>query len=262
MLPTFCPLTIWTISLEFYRKPSILAADDFLGACYRKAMTPQKLWTLLFLQGPRFLTASSTAIELSTAGGPKIAIAICDSNRASQIIMPKGSRAKAWRIISPTWAKNMMANIWRKTSPIWVLQFPGKVAARNVTKNPRQIPRAMKQTKLSHSETLAGSLGAQQITRDLGHCEPPQRSSMFWLVVQEIGVAILTAIWTEVQITNRAIWKCDLSCMRQWLGGNSRDLGSAISNQHSPKGAHAKGAWETWYKTSPTSFQLRAREME
>ena len=33
-----------------YRKPSILAADDFLGACYRKAMTPKKLWTLLFLQ--------------------------------------------------------------------------------------------------------------------------------------------------------------------------------------------------------------------
>ena len=49
MLPTFCPPTIWTISLEFYRKPSILAADDFLGACYRKAMTPKKLWTLLFL---------------------------------------------------------------------------------------------------------------------------------------------------------------------------------------------------------------------
>ena len=35
-------------SLDFYRKPSILAADDFLGACYRKAMTPKKLWTLLF----------------------------------------------------------------------------------------------------------------------------------------------------------------------------------------------------------------------
>ena len=48
MLPTFCPPTIWTISLEFCRKPSILAADDFLGACYRKAMTPKKLWTLLF----------------------------------------------------------------------------------------------------------------------------------------------------------------------------------------------------------------------
>ena len=32
-----------------YRKPSILAADDFLGACYRKAMTSKKLWTLLFL---------------------------------------------------------------------------------------------------------------------------------------------------------------------------------------------------------------------
>ena len=50
MVPTFCPPTIWTISLELYRKPSILAADDFLGACYRKAMTPKKLWTLLFRQ--------------------------------------------------------------------------------------------------------------------------------------------------------------------------------------------------------------------
>ena len=50
MVPTFCPSTIWTISLELYRKPSILAADDFLRACYRKAMTPKKLWTLLFRQ--------------------------------------------------------------------------------------------------------------------------------------------------------------------------------------------------------------------
>ena len=50
MLPTFCPLTIWAISLEFCRKTYILEADDFLGACYRKAMTPKKLWTLLFLQ--------------------------------------------------------------------------------------------------------------------------------------------------------------------------------------------------------------------
>ena len=48
MLPTFCPPTIWTISLEFCRKPSILAADAFWGACYRKAMIPQKLWTLYF----------------------------------------------------------------------------------------------------------------------------------------------------------------------------------------------------------------------
>ena len=48
MLPASLPPPIWTISLEFYRKPSILAAGDFLGACYRKATTPQKLWTLLF----------------------------------------------------------------------------------------------------------------------------------------------------------------------------------------------------------------------
>ena len=35
----------WSMSLEFCGKPSILEADDFLGACCRKAMTPQKLWT-------------------------------------------------------------------------------------------------------------------------------------------------------------------------------------------------------------------------
>ena len=45
MLPTFCPPTIWANSLEFCGKPYILEADDFLGTCYRKAMTPQKLWT-------------------------------------------------------------------------------------------------------------------------------------------------------------------------------------------------------------------------
>ena len=48
MLPTFCPPTIWAISQEICKKPSILDADDILGACYRKAMTPKKLWTLLF----------------------------------------------------------------------------------------------------------------------------------------------------------------------------------------------------------------------
>ena len=50
MIPTFCPLTIWAISLEFCGKPYILEADNLLGACYRKAMTRKKLWTLLFLQ--------------------------------------------------------------------------------------------------------------------------------------------------------------------------------------------------------------------
>ena len=29
-------------------KPSILEADDFLGACCRKALTPQQPWTILF----------------------------------------------------------------------------------------------------------------------------------------------------------------------------------------------------------------------
>ena len=58
-----------------------------------------------------------------------------------------------------------------------------------------------------------------QITSHLRQCEPSQKSSLFWLVVWEIGIAILTAIWTEVQITNRAIWKCDLSWLRLRLGG-------------------------------------------
>ena len=31
-----------------YGLTGILAADDFLGACCRKAMTPKMLWTLLF----------------------------------------------------------------------------------------------------------------------------------------------------------------------------------------------------------------------
>ena len=39
---TFCPPTIWVISLDFCRKPSILEADDLLGACYRKAMTQER----------------------------------------------------------------------------------------------------------------------------------------------------------------------------------------------------------------------------
>ena len=60
MLPTFCPPTIWAISLEFYRKLSILAADDFLGACYRK-LWPPKSYGLYFFpiwidsrESPRF----------------------------------------------------------------------------------------------------------------------------------------------------------------------------------------------------------------
>ena len=69
-----------------------------------------------------------------------------------------------------------------------------------------------------------------QITSDLKQCEQQQKSPLYWLVVQEFGIAILTAIWTGVQITNRAIWKCDLNRFLQRFGGNSCDLGSAISN--------------------------------
>ena len=67
MLPTFCQPTIWTTSLEFYRKPCILAADDLLGACYRKAMTPKKLWTLLFLHKPLVALIWGISCDLGSA---------------------------------------------------------------------------------------------------------------------------------------------------------------------------------------------------
>ena len=71
MLSTFCPQTIWTVSLEFCGKPSILAADDFLGACYRKTMTPQKLWTLLFFPTQlAFWSFFSLELRDTLNGGP------------------------------------------------------------------------------------------------------------------------------------------------------------------------------------------------
>ena len=50
MFPTCCPPTIWVISLDLCGTHSILEADDFLGACCRKAMSPKKLQTLPFPQ--------------------------------------------------------------------------------------------------------------------------------------------------------------------------------------------------------------------
>ena len=52
--------------------------------------------------------------------------------------MPKSPRVKFWQIFSPTWAKNAVKK-WRNCSPIFVLQFPGKVGARNFAKNWRQF---------------------------------------------------------------------------------------------------------------------------
>ena len=40
-----------------------MAADDFLGACYRKAMTPKKLWTFTFSPGP-YLTLWLEMLQL------------------------------------------------------------------------------------------------------------------------------------------------------------------------------------------------------
>ena len=71
MLSTFCLSTIWAIYLEFCGKPSILEADDFLGACCRNAMTPKKLWTLLFPQWGFEFGGQNSSNE---SGVPKIGI--------------------------------------------------------------------------------------------------------------------------------------------------------------------------------------------
>ena len=63
-------------------------------------------------------------------------------------------RAKFLRNFSKRSAKNA-ANFWRNFSQIFVLQFPGKMAAKNFTKNPRHFPRC---TKLSLF--TAATLGA------------------------------------------------------------------------------------------------------
>ena len=44
--PTFCPAAIWAISPEVCGKP--FEADDFLGACCRKATWPPKSYGLYF----------------------------------------------------------------------------------------------------------------------------------------------------------------------------------------------------------------------
>ena len=69
-------------------------------------------------------------------------------------LCPQSPRAKFLRSFSKRSAKNA-AKFWRNFSQIFVLQFPGKMAAKNFTKNPRHFPRC---TKLSFFAAL--TLGA------------------------------------------------------------------------------------------------------
>ena len=77
---------------------------------------------------------------------PKLSIAIA-------IVTHPPERFKL-RNFSKRSAKNA-AKFWRNFSQIFVLQFPGKMAAKNITKNPRHFPRC---TKLSFF--TAATLGA------------------------------------------------------------------------------------------------------
>ena len=73
---------------------------------------------------------------------------------AAAATLEKSPRAKFLRNFSKRSAKNA-AKFWRNFSQIFVLQFPGKMAAKNFTKNPRHFPRC---TKLSFF--TAATLGA------------------------------------------------------------------------------------------------------
>ena len=109
MLPTFCPPTIWTISLEFYRKPSILAADDFLGACCRKAMTPKKLWTLLFPQTWASPQGMPKRDRENPPDSPEFATQIT-SNCTE--IMYMGKTGTIWQFF-----RALFSSTWRTLSP-------------------------------------------------------------------------------------------------------------------------------------------------
>ena len=87
------------------------------------------------LQGPLSATrglASGGVRHLRGSGEIATKIAFC-------------ARAKFLRNFSKRSAKDA-AKFWRNFSQIFVLQFPGKMAAKNFTKNPRHFPRC---TKLS-----------------------------------------------------------------------------------------------------------------
>ena len=83
-------------------------------------------------------------------------------NRAVQIrwgfFGPQSPRAKFLRNFSKRSAEKC-GEILAKFSQIFVLQFPGKMAAKNFTKNPRHFPRC---TKLNFFHCCnSGGLGAQ-----------------------------------------------------------------------------------------------------
>ena len=74
--------------------------------------------------------------------------------RSLKKLCPQSPRAKFLRNFSKRSAKNA-AKFWRNVSQIFVLQFPGRMATKNFTKNPRHFPRC---TKLSFF--TAATLGA------------------------------------------------------------------------------------------------------
>ena len=90
MLPTFCPLTIDldTISLEFCGKPSILAADDLLGACCRKIYDPPKAMDFTFF--------SRTNLYMQLFGDWDRGGQNVLNVRGGEEIAPKVAQSKTW----------------------------------------------------------------------------------------------------------------------------------------------------------------------
>ena len=82
--------------------------------------------------------------ELKISARPSILLRKC----CCPFVMDKSFQERNSGDISPISAKNV-AQIWQRFLPIFVLPFPGKVGARNFTKNPRPVSRPTKQNSFT-----------------------------------------------------------------------------------------------------------------
>ena len=74
------------------------------------------------------------AVKVPIFGGFPVA-----NPTSKAIVMPKSSESDILAKFFRRHERKMRRKKWRNVSPIFVLQFPGKVVARNFTKNWRQI---------------------------------------------------------------------------------------------------------------------------
>ena len=145
----------------------------------------------------------------------------CNNN-----LCPQSSRAKFLRNFSKRSAKNA-AKFWRNFSQIFVLQSPGKMAAKNFTKNPRHFPRC---TKLSFF--TAATLGASGPNNLffllpskllLSRCWGPPRRSLMWRWEVWLCVPRTLIAWTFRELQTPKFAQSHLS-RSKWGRSNTPKL--------------------------------------